>query len=178
MEKEIKQGEALYIKKTTVEEIPAVMEILAEGSRALAAAGVDQWNDGYPAEADVRADVARGVGYSVLIDGRVVGTAVILADGESDYDVITEGKWLTDGPYLTVHRIATAPSEKRRGVASFLMASAAEMARACGMRSIRIDTHADNLVMQSFLSRNGFVRCGVIHLGRNGAPRYAYEKLL
>lgn len=178
MEDRTKQSGALLLKKTAAEEIPAVMEILAEGSRALAAAGVDQWNDGYPSEADVRADVARGVGYSVLLDGRVVGTAVILTDGEEDYAVITEGKWLTDGPYLTVHRIATAPSAKRRGVASFLMARAAEMARAGGMRSIRIDTHADNLVMQSFLASRGFVRCGIIHLGRNGAPRYAYEKLL
>ena len=37
-------------------------------------------------------------------------------------------------------------------------------------------THADNKIMQHLLEKNGFTRCGVIHV-RDGSPRFAYQKL-
>ena len=39
---------------------------------------------------------------------------------------------------------------------------------------LKIDTHADNLVMQNALSKEGFSRRGIIHLA-DGSPRIAYE---
>ena len=43
-------------------------------------------------------------------------------------------------------------------------------------QSLRADTHADNKVMQHLLEKNGFTRCGVIHVA-DGSPRFAYQKL-
>ena len=43
--------------------------------------------------------------------------------------------------------------------------------------SLRADTHADNKIMQHVLEKNGFRKCGIIHLA-NGDPRLAYEKML
>ena len=40
----------------------------------------------------------------------------------------------------------------------------------------RADTHADNKIMQHLLEKNGFTRCGVIHVA-DGSPRFAYQKL-
>ena len=40
--------------------------------------------------------------------------------------------------------------------------------------NLRADTHEDNKIMQHLLEKNGFVRCGIIHLA-NGAPRIAYQ---
>ena len=42
------------------------------------------------------------------------------------------------------------------------------------INNIRIDTHHDNVVMQSVLNKNGFIKCGVIYL-KNGNPRLAYH---
>ena len=41
--------------------------------------------------------------------------------------------------------------------------------------ALRIDTHADNHVMQDLVTRNGFVYCGRILLA-NGSPRLAYHR--
>ena len=43
-------------------------------------------------------------------------------------------------------------------------------------QSLRADTHADNKIMQHLLEKNGFTRCGVIHVA-DGSPRFAYQKL-
>ena len=42
--------------------------------------------------------------------------------------------------------------------------------------SLRADTHADNKIMQYLLEKNGFARCGIIHV-EDGTPRVAYQKL-
>ena len=36
--------------------------------------------------------------------------------------------------------------------------------------------HADNKIMQHLLEKNGFARCGIIHV-EDGTSRVAYQKL-
>lgn len=45
------------------------------------------------------------------------------------------------------------------------------------VRSIRVDTHRDNISMQKMLLKNGFKYCGIIYL-KDGSERLAYDKLL
>ena len=42
--------------------------------------------------------------------------------------------------------------------------------------SLRADTHADNKIMQHLLEKNGFTKCGIIHV-EDGTPRIAYQKM-
>ena len=79
------------------------------------------------------------------------------------------GHWLNDGPYGTLHRLASAGH--RSGVGRLVIDWCLEHCE-----SLRADTHADNKVMQHVLESNGFSRCGIIHLA-NGSPRIAYQKL-
>lgn len=174
----MKENTKLSIRKTTSAEFDHVMEIVEHGRVALAEAGVDQWNDGYPSKETVARDIEREVSYTVLLEDRPVATAVILTDGESDYDEIKCGRWLQSGSYITVHRVATHKGARRTGAASFIIREAERIARSLGYPAVRIDTHRDNLVMQAFLAKNGFQRCGIIHLRRSGAERIAFEKLL
>ena len=86
------------------------------------------------------------------------------------YAKIEDGQWLNDEvPYGTIHRLASAGD--RRGVASEVIAWCLEHCE-----SLRADTHADNKIMQHLLEKNGFVRCGIIHV-EDGTPRVAYQKL-
>lgn len=174
----MKEKTALSIRKTTLAEFDRVMEIVEHGRAALTAAGVDQWNDGYPSKETVARDIERAVSYTVLWEDRPVATAVILTDGEPDYNEIECGRWLQNGPYITVHRVATHKDAKRIGVASYIIREAERMARSLAYPAVRIDTHRDNYVMQAFLAKNGFEKCGIIHLRRSGAERIAFEKLL
>mgnify|MGYP003320540571 CR=1 FL=1 len=166
------------IRKALPEDIDSIMVIIRDAQRALAELGIDQWQNGYPTRESIEGDIEKGNGYTVLLCEKPIATAVILVDGEPDYDEINEGRWLQDGPYITVHRLATHNDAKRTGAASALIKAAEEMARERGFGAVRIDTHRKNLVMQAFLQKNGFSRCGVIYLRRTGAERIAFEKLI
>lgn len=142
--------------------------------------GIDQWQDGYPNEESLTEDMARGESY-VLADeatGQVLVTAYISLAGEPDYRDIYEGSWLHDGFYGVVHRVAVTPERKGQGLAGILMGHAARLCRSRGAASLRVDTHEENKSMQRMLAKNGFLYCGVIYLGRDGAKRVAFERML
>ena len=174
----------MVFRKTTEADILRITEIFDGARETMHAAGIDQWTDGYPAEADIRADMDAGISYVLCDDdGCVLATCAVLLDGEVTYTVIEDGKWLTDSAddenttYVAVHRVATDKNSRGRGLASRLLSEASAIGRRAGKISLRIDTHRDNRPMQGMLARNGLVHCGEITL-LSGAKRNAYEKLL
>jgi len=140
--------------------------------------GIDQWQDGYPDEAELAADMEQGESYVLEESGRVAATAFISFAGEPDYDVICGDGWLAEAPYGVVHRIAVDNDLKGQGLAGELLSHAVAMARERGIGGLRVDTHADNRSMRRMLEKNGFTYRGVICLRRDGAARVAYERVL
>ena len=59
-----------------------------------------------------------------------------------------------------------------QGIGAFCINWAFEQ---CG--HLRMDTHGDNIVMQSLLTKLGFDHCGTIYVEEDDYPRLAYEKL-
>ena len=174
----------MNFRKTTENDIARVVSIFDGARETMHAQGIDQWTDGYPAERDIRADIAAGVSYFLCDDdGIVLATCAVLLDGEPTYTVIEHGQWLTDSAddadttYVAVHRVATDKHARGKGLASRLLAEASMIGRRAGKVSLRIDTHRDNKPMQGMLARNGLVLCGEITLA-SGAKRNAYEKIL
>lgn len=174
----------MRFRKTTKEDIARVCEIFDGARETMHAQGIDQWTDGYPAEADIAADIAAGESYVLCEDdGTVTATCAVLLGGEITYTEIADGKWLTESPddgnttYVAVHRVATDKHCRGKGLASRLIEEAAAIGRNAGKISLRIDTHRDNLPMQRMLARNGLVLCGEITL-LSGDKRNAYEKLI
>lgn len=167
----------IQIGKTREEDAAAVAEMYAEGSAALRAAGVDQWQNGYPALADVLEDIRKGESYLLKADG-VPAASMAVVFREPTYDKIYGGRWLTDGEnYLAVHRVCVKNSFKRRGLTGKLYAFAASLALDNGRSSLRADTHEKNFAMRGALVKNGFSECGRIFLA-DGSERVAYEKIL
>lgn len=157
------------IRPSRIGDLPRLGEIFVRARRFMAETGnPDQWVDGYPSEDLLHYDISHGDSYVVVGAGstRVVGTFVLRTGDDPTYAEI-DGAWLSDGPYATIHRIAS--SGEVRGV----MHAAMEFARA-RHSSIRIDTHADNKVMQNAILKEGFRYCGIIKCW-NGTPRLAYE---
>lgn len=174
----------MQFRKTTAADIPSVKKIFADARETMHERGINQWTDGYPTEADIRADMENGISYVLCGDGAaVLATCAVLFDGEPTYSVIEDGSWMTESTddaqagYVAVHRVATDKNSRGKGLASRLISEAAALGRRAGKRSLRIDTHKDNKPMQGMLARNGFSLCGVITL-ENGEKRNAYEKLL
>lgn len=162
------------VRKATPADLDRQMAIYARARDFMAKTGnPNQWGPNHwPPEELIRSDVRNGDSYvCVGDDGRVIGT-FFFAQGEDIEPTYREidGAWQQGGPYGVVHRIASDGSEK--GVGAFCLNWA--FAR-CG--HLRIDTHADNAVMQGLLSKLGFQRCGIIYVHEDRDPRFAYEKI-
>lgn len=166
----------MIIRKSKLDDIAAIMEIIADAQSLLASRGVDQWQDGYPTVDVITKDIANDDSYVLEDEGVVIATAVISFAGEVTYNSI-DGQWLNDNDYVVVHRLAVRNSALRGGLARQIMLYAEELALQRGVNNIRVDTHNDNIAMQSLLNNLGFVFCGEITL-LSGAPRIAFQKLL
>ena len=86
---------------------------------------------------------------------------------EPTYEHIENGKWLNDDEYVTVHRIAS--DGRVHGIFRCSIQYLKEK-----HTNIRIDTHSDNIIMQSQIEKSGFEKCGTIYVA-DGSPRMAYQ---
>lgn len=164
----------MEIRKTTLEDLPTVMQIYARARRFMAEHGnPNQWGPTqWPPEALIRQDIQSGKGYVCTnSEGRVIASFFydFGPDIEPTYLQIEDGSWRDDRPYGVVHRIAADGSEK--GIGAFCLEWAY---RQCG--HLRIDTHGDNTVMQNLLNKLGFEKRGIIYVVEDNDPRFAYEK--
>lgn len=161
------------IRRSTPEDLPRMLEIYEYARRFMAEHGNPlQWGPTrWPPEALLRRDIEEGDSYVCLHQGRVVGTFFFRfgPDAEPTYRDITDGRWGDESPYGVVHRLAGDGSVKGVGAACLDWAFAR-----CG--HVRIDTHGDNLVMQSLLTKLGFVPRGTVHVAEDPYPRIAFEK--
>ena len=159
-------------------ETDRIMQIIRQAQARMHAAGSRQWQDGYPAPGHISADIGRNRGYVLCKPGvegplSVIAYGAVVFDGEPAYDAI-DGQWLTDEPYVLVHRIAVADGERGRGVAAEFMRRTEALARERGVSSFRVDTNFDNRYMLRMLERLGFAYCGKIVYG--SGERLAFEK--
>lgn len=167
-----------HIELSRMQDIDRLMEIFDEARGTIAKLGIDQWQDGYPQKSIIEDDINGSHSCAIWRGNDIIGTFALF-DYEPDYDVIEDGRWLTDeNSYLAVHRVAIAVASRGSGASAALIDYAAERAKSIGKKSLRIDTHRGNVVMRRMLEKNGFSYCGIIHLSKNGDERVAYEKTL
>ena len=157
----------IAVRKAKPEELDRLMEFYRAAQEFMIRSGnPHQWGRAKPARETVAEDIAAGRCHVVLRDGAICGVFALCEGEDPTYRVI-EGAWRSDGPYLTIHRVAGD------GTVKGVFRAAADYCKArCD--SVRVDTHADNLPMQGAVTKAGFVYCGVIHLP-DGAPRLAYQ---
>ena len=162
----------MNIRHSAPEDVERMMAIYARARRFMAEHGNPrQWGaTNWPPEGLIRQDIERGKSYVCEEDGRIIGAFYYDAGHSIDpcYAEITEGAWIGSEDYGVVHRIASDGSVP--GVGSFCIRWAYER---CG--HLRMDTHPDNLVMQSLLRKLGFHQVGIIHVQEDDDPRLAFE---
>lgn len=163
-------------RPATEEDVARVVEIIGSAQRRLRESGIDQWQNGYPNRARVEEDVRLGYGRVLCCEGEVVAYGALTYDGESAYEKLQGGEWLTtQGPYLTIHRLCVAEGEVGHGRGREFMVAAQREAATKGVRSVRVDTHPDNKIMQGLIGSLGYRYCGTVVYE---SLRLAYEKLL
>ena len=168
-------------RPATEEDLPALLRIAGEAGAWLKKQGVDQWQDGCPAERHFRFDLEQGECFAVLHGEELAGFFVLSTREEESYAAITDGKWTADLPCAVLHRCAVAAKYRGTGLADKLLALAERQARALGVKALRTDTHRKNKPMQRLLRENGYRYRGnlTVRVGEGHDPaRQAYEKLL
>ena len=151
-------------------ELDQIMEVYARARALMAQNGnPTQWGDNYPSRQLIEEDILSNRLFVCVINGELEAVFAFVLGEDPTYKKIEDGQWLANGPYGTLHRLASAGH--RPGVARMVIEWCLEHCE-----SLRADTHADNKIMQHVLESNGFTRCGIIHLA-NGSPRIAYQKL-
>lgn len=165
----------MELRKADLTELPSVWEIIQQAIEQRRQDGSDQWQRGYPNEQTIEEDISNGWGYVLVENAQVIAYAAIIIGNEPAYEDI-QGKWLTDGTYVVIHRVATSNAVKGRGVATQLFRMIEELALAHQVFSIKVDTNFDNVPMLKILERLGYTYCGeVFFIGSN---RMAFEKVL
>lgn len=118
--------------------------------------------------------------YVVKENEEIIGFFAMIFGIDKSYNDIRSGKWANDDPYVTIHKIASKYYQK--GIASFILNYVSETAKEKSIYNIRIDTHKDNISMNSFLLKNDFINCGIISYTCNfndlSTHRIAYLKQL
>ena len=160
------------IRRATIGDIASIMGIVRSAQQALCELGIDQWQDGYPRNADIEEDIKQGVGYVATERDTVIGYVAIVLTGEPTYEQIVD-LWHTSEQYVVVHRLCVNSSARRQGIALRLMQHAATQARRAGYSAFRIDTHKGNTRMIGMMQRLGFKHVGKIVY--ESGEREAYE---
>ena len=166
------------IRPVALNELPDAVNVIAEGRRAIASLGIDQWQDGHPTAETLKTDILQKRLFGAYDENGLCAVAAFCAGEEPCYAAI-DGRWVQNEPYLTVHRMAALDRSRHTGAAAALMRAAERCARELGLSALRADTHRGNAVMRRFLTKQGFVLCGVVDYSPDisGDPlRAAYEK--
>lgn len=155
-------------------DIDSILKIYLDGSNALKKDGVDQWQDEYvPSIKDINEHFEKDL-YVLEIDGEVVSTCVLVEGIDEEYENI-EGKWHTQAPYISIHKVATSEKHKKKGYGRIMMNEIYEFAQEKKM-NLRIDTHEDNLKMIKFIKSCGYSYCGIVFLDGGKLKRFAYDR--
>jgi N-acetylglutamate synthase-like GNAT family acetyltransferase len=165
----------MEFRKATSSDAERIWEIIQQAKAQMRKLNSKQWQDGYPAPANIDNDIKHGYGYVLCSEDCVIAYGAVIFDGESAYEAI-DGQWLTNEPYVVVHRLAVADEAKQRGIATEFMHRVEELSCGKGIYSFRVDTNFDNHYMLRMLSNLGFSYCGEVKY--NQGLRRAYEKML
>lgn len=152
-----------------------IWEIIQQAKAQMYREEKQQWDESYPAMEHISSDVDNGYAYVLCNEEDVIAYGAVVFDGEPMYQSI-DGQWLSDNPYVVVHRLAIADQMKQHGIATLFMQEVEKRSAEKGVHSFKVDTNFDNFGMQKVLAKCGFIYCGEITYQRG--KRMAYEKLI
>lgn len=161
----------MKIRKALPEDLNSILKIYETAREYMRKSGnPTQWGTNKPHKELLVDDIRKGELYvGEGDDGNVHFVFAFILGEDPTYSYIENGKWLSNAPYGTIHRIASD------GVVSGVVKTAVDFCKKT-ITNLRIDTHENNKTMQHVVEKLGFVKCGIIYID-DGTPRIAYQLL-
>lgn len=169
----------MKIRRSTSDDIPNIISIIDDAKEYLASQKIDQWQNGYPNSEQIEEDIKNGESYVVLNDeNRAMATSMFTTNSEPTYKVI-DGNWIINETkkYGVIHRMAIKKEFRKLGLATILFDEFHQQLKSQNIQSLKIDTHEENIGMQSLIKKLGYQYCGIIYTDY-GAKRLAFEKVV
>lgn len=128
------------------------------------------WDEDYPNEEDLRADIRQDALFRVSVDGTQVG---MIAMGPDD----DEFSWPThDENACMLSRLAIHPDYQGKGLLEPVFSAAVAHCKTLGYRTLRLLVVTELSRLFRVYERCGFVRCGEVSMW--GQDFYQYEQIL
>lgn len=165
----------VLVRRAHADDLPRLIELLRACVAQMQRGGIDQWDDIYPSEATLRADLAAGALYVAAAAGHPIAGAFVVDERQEPEYANVAWRIVSDGaPVGVVHRLMIDPGCQRRGLARHLMGFAELTARRRGCRAIRLDAFTGNAPSLRLYERLGYADVGQVRF-RKGLFR-CFEK--
>lgn len=165
----------LKFRKAKESEISQIWSILQQAIIRRKGEGSNQWQDGYPNLKVIQNDINKGAAYVLTNEDDIIGYCAVLINDEPEYANI-EGKWITNGDFVIVHRVAIIKGYLGKGLAKKIFDFVEAYAKENNIYSIKVDTNHDNVPMLKIFKKLDYSYCGKVYF--RGTPRRAFEKVL
>lgn len=165
----------IKFRKAIQDDADKIWKILQQAIERRRLDGSLQWQNGYPNPETVNSDIEKQIGYVLTENDRVVAYCAVLLNDEPAYENI-EGRWLSDGDFNVVHRVAVSDEVAGKGYATEIFRRIEDFSRQNGIFSVKVDTNFDNAAMLHILKKLGYSYCGEVY--PSGGVRKAFEKLI
>ena len=96
----------MEFRKATMNDMPYIMNIFKQAQNYFKENNIDQWQNNYPSEAIITRDINNNDRYVMVENEKIIATIYISFEEAADYKKIYEGKWITEGDYCVINRIA------------------------------------------------------------------------
>jgi len=165
------------IRRSEPHDYQVTIDIFKKVSDHMTENGIHQWDDEYPNEEVVKADIESDDHYVLEVDGTVVGTVVLDSNQDEQYKTV---HWKTrNDAVFVIHRLSVHPDYQGQGIGYQLCKFAEKVAREKEMKSIRLDAYAGNPGSNHLYQKLGYTRAnGFCYFRRKAIPFYCYEKVL
>lgn len=147
----------MKIRLSSLSDVPRIIEIINDAKTLLKSLDIDQWQNGYPNAEQVENDIKNGESYVVINDDNlIIATSMFTLRKEPTYATVIDGNWLVseDEIYGVIHRMAIKAAFRKLGLATFLFNAFHKQLKEKNIQSLKIDTHENNLGMQSLIKKN------------------------
>lgn len=147
----------IYLRKSSLNDLDDIMEIIGEAKALLKKDGSPQWQVGGPTREVLTNDIEKEINWVLIVDDVIAGTATLLDTPEPTYTDIKNGHWDNEtDPYVTTHRVAISSKYRGMHLSKFMFTNLTTIAVEHGFKNLRIDTHALNQRMQGLAKSLGY----------------------
>lgn len=166
------------IRKARLDDLNQIWQLRLETTELLKERGIDQWQYVDPSLETFKRDILLNEFFVDDEQGEIRGMIAIKGGIEKTYDVIYDGNWNIEKPYITIHRLAVKRNLLGKNVALSLMQYAEQHALSLGINYIRIDTHEKNRFAIKLFTSLNYKLCGYILLvqDKGDLRRLAFDK--